>query len=901
MEYVAERYSGYFRRSLFAIGDDADAKARLTAMAGAPIDAAVIAAALARERETAPVPAALRRMRRLVMMALMERDVSGAAPLAEVCAAMTRMAEISTAAAFDAAGAEFAESYGVPLDRAGLPQDLLAVGMGKCGADELNVSSDLDLILVFREEGMTSGVRPDGTPAKRGTLEASDFFHQLARRAIAILSENTADGFVFRVDTRLRPNGDSGPLVVSLSMLEEYFYAQGREWERFAWLKGRVIASSAFAGDEARARDEAALDRVVQPFVFRRYVDYDVFAALRDLHRKIRSEALRRHARHAGTRDVKLGRGGIREIEFAAQLFEIVRGGRDLDLRDRSTLVTLAVLGERGMFPPDEAAGLAAAYQLLRRVEHAIQYREDEQTHRLPADPEIREAVAAMVGMDRAQLESELESACGLVERVFEQLLAEPESETGNGAGKGAESGDALDADTAQRFESFRDGPRYRAARPDARRSIDQLFADAHRRGTSTVGLTRLIDLLETVCRRPAYLALMLQFPQAYDRVLRMLEQSRWAAEYLIRHPIVLDELLDGNLLAPVDYHVWQASLHARLDTALIEGEPDVELQMDMARESHHAQLFRLLAQDLEGLLTVERLADHLSALADRIIEIAIGRVWPTLRLRFRDVPRFAVIGYGRLGGKELGYASDLDLVFLYDDDDERAPQAYALLAQRVSAWLSTRTASGLLFETDLRLRPNGNAGLLVSSVTAFDEYQRNSAWVWEHQALTRARFCCGDASIGDAFEKLRREILELERDPETLRDEVLKMRARMHEGHPNRSALFDLKHNRGGMVDVEFTIQYLVLLHSRKHPRLLDNRGNIALLRRAAEEGLIDAGDAQAAADAYRNYRRLQHALRLNNSEQYARVDASEVAAEIGAVTRLWDRVFAVPGGEDS
>jgi glutamate-ammonia-ligase adenylyltransferase len=894
MGFVAERYSGYFRRSLFAIGPDSDACAWLRQLVEAPIDAQAIKATLARESAREPAPVALRRMRRLVMMALMERDLRALAPLAEVCATMTRLAEIATATALDAAMDEVAESYGVPLDRAGAPQDLLAVGMGKGGADELNVSSDLDLVFVFREEGVTSGIQPNGQPARRGSLDTSDFFTRVARRASAILSENTADGFVFRVDTRLRPNGDSGPLVVSLSMLEEYFYSQGREWERFAWLKARVIAASSVAGAEARERDDAALTRVVQPFVFRRYIDYDVFAGLRDLHRMIRAEAARRDFRHAGTRDVKLGRGGIREIEFAAQLFEIVRGGRDLDLRDRATLPTLAVLGERNLLPSAEAEGLAKAYGLLRRVEHAIQYREDEQTHRLPADAQVREEVAAMIGLTREQLESELDHACALVERVFNELLAEPESEHAGGAQGSDDLSETLDADTARRFESFREGPRYRAARADARRSIDALFAEAHRRGTGPTGLNRLIDLLETVCRRPAYLALMVQFPHAFERVLQILGQSRWAAEYLIRHPIVLDELLDGNLQAPVDYGAWQSMVNARLDTALIDGAPDVELQMDMVREAHHSQLFRLLAQDLEGSLSVERLADHLSDLADRVIEIAIARVWPQLRLRFCDHPRFAVIGYGRLGGKELGYASDLDLVFLYDDDDERAPQAYAMLAQRVSAWLSTRTAAGQLFETDLRLRPNGNAGLMVSSVRAFEEYQKESAWVWEHQALSRARFCCGDAKVGAEFERIRREILQIERDPATLRDEVLKMRERMHDGHPNRSELFDLKHDRGGMVDIEFAVQYLVLLNARSHPRLLDNVGNIALLGRAAEEGLIAAGSAAEVADAYRRYRRLQHALRLDNSGQYARIEPAEVATEVAAVTRLWDAVFA-------
>ncbi|MCP5266233.1 MAG: bifunctional [glutamate--ammonia ligase]-adenylyl-L-tyrosine phosphorylase/[glutamate--ammonia-ligase] adenylyltransferase [Burkholderiaceae bacterium] len=889
MRFRAESFSGYFRRSLFAIEANGGSMDAIERLAGREIDAAVLAEMVRAERETASAPVALRRARRSMMLALMERDIGGLASLDEICRAMTAFARLACSVAMRDAAQDLIEQFGRPCGADGRAQDLLAVMMGKGGADELNVSSDLDLVFVFREEGKTDARLPDGSNARRGSIDSSDFMHRLARKTIEALADITADGFVFRVDTRLRPNGDSGPLVIPLGMLEEYFYAQGREWERFAWLKGRVGADSGMAGADARADDETALARIVQPFVFRRYLDYEVFGALRDLHALIRQEARRRDARRQG-QDVKLGRGGIREIEFAAQLFQIVRGGRDLDLRNPATLPTLAALSERGLLPAADVRILVDGYGFLRRVEHALQYREDEQTHRLPADPAIRADVAAMLAMTPEAFEQRLAGTLDAVERVFDQLLADPAE-----AGSDGES----EVDTAQlddrvghRIQAMRDGSRYRAARPDARRAIEQLLSTAIAGQTSDDGMIRLIDLCETVCRRPGYLAILARYPQAFERVRRMLQQSRWAADYLNRHPIVLDELIAGDVLEQADYAQWAAQLHERLDDARLEDGPDIERQMDIAREARHAQAFRLLAQDLESAITVERLSDCLSEIADRVLDEAIGRVWSQLRKRHRDVPRFAAIAYGRLGGKELGYSSDLDLVFLYDDDDPAAQEAYLLLAQRLSNWLSTQTTAGVLYEIDLRLRPNGNAGLMVSSLRAFEEYQRESAWVWEHQALTRARFSAGERTIGERFEVFRRELLATPRDGDKLQTEVRSMRKRMHDGHPNRSRLFDIKHDSGGMVDIEFIVQYLVLRHGPQHPALLDNAGNIALLQRAGTVGLLDAALANRVADAYRYYRSIQHAIRLDGAE-FARVDPQRVAQQVESVKGAWNAVL--------
>lgn len=938
MSFHADRHSPFFRRSLeswtrratpgFDIAEwlpravaEKVTDVRLRAWLrhfGVDADAVVDSEIAAR---------ALRQVRSLLMMTLIERDVRGEATLEEVCGAMTGFADLATSVAMRSAAAELAERHGPPCDASGEPQDLLTVGMGKAGGFELNVSSDLDVIFVFREEGETRG-RQDaaGEILQASRLATSDFMHRLARRTVNLLAENTEHGFVFRVDTRLRPNGDSGPLVVSHSMLEQYFYAQGREWERFAWLKGRVIADSGLAGADARQRDEDGMASIVRPFVFRRYLDFKAFAALRDLHAMIRAEVAKKDARHEGSLDVKLGRGGIREIEFIAQLFQIVRGGRDPGLRDRSTLATLATLAQRGLIGATDAQTLARAYRLLRRTEHALQYVDDAQTHRLPAGDDDRARIAAMIGLAPAAFAERLALHTAEVQRIFDDLLNGTAGAAGDGdpvddsrarpdaAGHSATAAvadapggdrppgdageppdawaDGLPESVARRLTGLREGSRYRAARSETRQAIEQVLDAAIARKPGEAGLNRLIDLLEAVSGRGAYVALLAQFPQALGRVLRMLDQAKWCAEYLTRHPIVLDELLDGQLLEPVDYAAWGRQLEQMLADATLNGAPDVERQMDIVREAHHAQVFRLLAQDLEGRHTVERLADLLSELADRVLDLAIRLTWSQARLRIGDTPRFAAIAYGKLGGKELGYASDLDLVFLFDDPHERAQEAYAQLARKLSGWLSTRTAAGLLFEVDTRLRPNGDAGLLATSLDAFTRYQNESAWVWEHQALTRARFAAGDRELGARFESTRRAILARERDPVSLRTEIAAMRRKMLDGHPNRSELFDLKHDRGGMVDIEFIVQYLVLAHSHRLAQLLDNAGNIALLHRAGAAGLIEPDLAQRVADAYRDYRQIQHRMRLNDLD-YARIDPARLASEREAVLALWDTLL--------
>ncbi len=789
----------------------------------------------------------LRRLRQRVLLRTMARDLAGTnlhlqARLAEVCRAMSELAEQSIRAALGWLREEH----------------LIVVAMGKLGGGELNVSSDIDLVFVH----------PDSNeiPADPQQLERT------GRRLIALLNDVTEDGFAFRVDMRLRPYGDSGALVSGFDALEAYFVAQGREWERYAWIKARAVSGSVF--------NKKALEEIVRPFVYRKYLDYGTLEAMRRLHAEVRRDVARRElAEH-----VKLGPGGIREIEFIAQALQLVRGGRDAELTARPTLLILDLLFKKRLLPEKAKTELAEAYVFLRNVEHRLQYLDDAQTHELPVNAEDRARVAQMADFATwEQFYATLNAHRQTVTRHFQAVFAE----------RGAES-EARPWPEHPRLAALRTSQRYVQLPEDSKRRFDALIPALASAAAATpdpqATLARGVDLLEAIARRAAYLALLAERPEALERVTRMIGASSWAAQFVTRHPLLLDELLDDRALySPPDWREFESDLRA----ALAAAGNDVERQMNALREQHQSQQFRLLAQDLAGLLTVEVLADHLSQLADIVLQVALEACWAQLATRHREQPRFAVIAYGKLGGKELGYASDLDIIFVYDDADERAPVNYARFAQRYNNWLSLRTSAGALFETDLQLRPSGSSGLLVSPVAAFEEYQERAAWPWEHQALTRARCCAGDKAVGIEFENIRARILKRERDPAALAKEVLAMREKLHAAHPNKSGLFDLKHDRGGMIDIEFTVQFLVLAHAHRHEELTQNLGNIALLGMAAKLGLIPATLAEDCRNAYRKFRRLQHALRLNGA-QYARVPLEQVAAKSEAVRNLWKAVFS-------
>jgi [glutamine synthetase] adenylyltransferase / [glutamine synthetase]-adenylyl-L-tyrosine phosphorylase len=846
---------------------------------------------------------AMRRVRNLLICTLIERDLSGQADLAEVVQAMTEFADFAIQTLHQRINREMQALYGPPIgEESGEVQELLVLGMGKLGGSELNVSSDIDLIFTYAEDGDTSA-NQDGASGQK-SLSNHEYFIRLGKKLIAALAEIAEDGFVFRVDMALRPNGGSGPLAASFNMVEEYLIVQGREWERYAWVKARAITG--------RASDIAALDAIVRPFVYRRYLDYGVIDAIRTMHGQIRAEVTRQERLHPDrSNNVKLGRGGIREIEFLAQVFQLIRGGRDHGLRDRSTRLTLRALAERELLRPEVVEQLLQSYTFLRNLEHRLQYLDDAQTHTLPANETDRNLVAQMMGLaDSDALLQALATHRQFVAEQFDAIFSD-KSHNEKAATCTIEAHqlnqDNLDVSIAQlQAHGFADAKSaaqrlhgmWQSSRvqnlPEASRTrliklINSALplVQACSRAETTLGL--LLDFLEIIARRSAYLSLLTEYPHALSRVITMMASSTWAATFLNKHPIVLDELLDGRLLEQTgDYR----ELDSELAQQLSQAAGDTERQMDILREIHHSQLFRLLGQDLAGQLSVEHLADHLSALADCMVRATLPAAWLTITQRHVEIPRFAVIAYGKLGGKELGYVSDLDVIFLFDDDNQDAQGVYAKLAQRFITWMTTHTAAGILFDIDTALRPDGASGMLVSSLAAFERYQSESAWAWEHQALSRARFCAGDASIGARFEQIRENVLRKPRQPDKLKADVVAMRKKMRAAHVNRSGLFDLKQDEGGMIDIEFIVQYLVLLHAAEHPKMCANIGNIALLKRCADLGLIAVVLAHEVGDAYRLMRKLQHQIRLQGEDK-ARVPLAQVEQAVQQVRALWAAVL--------
>ncbi|MCL2160899.1 MAG: bifunctional [glutamate--ammonia ligase]-adenylyl-L-tyrosine phosphorylase/[glutamate--ammonia-ligase] adenylyltransferase [Betaproteobacteria bacterium] len=862
---------------------------RLTDGLGQTLDSEAMHAFIADQGNVELRPV-LRQLRTWVLCHLAVRDLEGMADLAEVTGTMTDLAEVAVRHAHDALRASLLTRYGTPRSSSGEEQELLIIGMGKLGGRELNVSSDIDLIFLYPEDGNTTGPT---------VIDNFAFFERLGKQIIAALNEITEHGQVFRVDMRLRPNGDSGPLVANFDMLENYFLTQGREWERYAWIKARAIVGERME----------ELQIISRPFVFRKYLDFGAIGAMRALHAQIRREVTRRDRAN----NIKLGPGGIREIEFIAQAFQLIRGGRDQTLQIRPTLQVFERLAARGILQPDAVEELNTAYIFLRRLEHRLQYLDDAQTHDLPENEADRTLIAEAMGFaDYAAFLEGLDRHRAAVSRHFEVIFGEPDAtdndprqiaavwqntaDTTETAATLAGLGYRDPQSAAARLAATRSGARYNQLPDNIRSRFDALVPRMIIAAISTPApddaLARGLDLLDTITRRGAYLALLQEYPQALRRLVDLIGASLWAAQYLGRHPILLDDLLGAHdLTTPPDWQQFRHEFVAELNAV----EPDTERQMDLMREQHHTQVFRLLVQDIAGTLTVEKLADHLSMLADIMVDLAIPLCWRKIRTRHRDDPQFAVIGYGKLGGKELGYASDLDIIFLYDDDFIEAGESYARLAQRVRSWLSSRTSAGILFETDLRLRPNGESGLVACSLATFRKYQFEAAWTWEHQALTRARFVAGDPMLGEKFERIREDILRLPRDRQTLRLEVIAMRDKMRSTHAGKSPLFDLKHDPGGLVDVEFLIQYLVLGHAHEHADLTRNLGNIALLGMAAKLGLIPADLAAACADSYREFRQHQHRQRLN--DQPSRILQSDAAALREPVRALWREVFGESG----
>ncbi len=832
---------------------------------------------------------ALRQLRSRVMARMMSRDLSGLADLHEVMQTTSQLAECVINSALDFLHRWQVGIDGEPVDADGNPQHLIVIGMGKLGGGELNVSSDIDLIFAYESEGVTRGEQ---------SISNQDFFTRLGKKLISAIDEITEDGFVFRVDMRLRPFGSEGALVSNLDALEAYYQNNGREWERYAWIKGREVTGG------------NAVSSLLKPFVFRKYLDFGAFSSMRDLKIQIQRDVNSKGMHN----NIKLGRGGIREIEFIAQVFQLIRGGRDASLQIKPTLSVLQVLKSKGMLPEKTVDELTEAYIYLRNLENRLMYLEDAQTQELPKSEASQGLIANAMNFDRkasfgwSEFLVKLDGYRQQVQRYFDETFedaniggSELEVETAiwNGVVTETQSVTNLQgigyqdaAESLRRLVNLHQGARYKQLPELSRQRFDavmpHVISQSAKMPNADVTLLRVMDLLESICRRASYLALLAEHPHAMQLLVKLCSSSPWLANYLAQHPILLDELLDTRTLYAVpDFDAMREELRSRL----AEAGQDVEQQMDLMRHFKHASVFRFAAQDINGELALETLSDYLSELADLILNVALETIWPSVRGRHLETPKFAVIGYGKLGGKELGYASDLDIIFLYDDEAPEAGEVYARFAQRINNWFNSLTSAGLLYETDLQLRPDGNSGLLVSNMAAFRDYQLHKAWVWEHQAITRARFVAGDAAIGKAFDAIRHEVIVQPRDAGTLKTEVLSMREKMRSAQHLKDDVFDLKHSVGGIIDVEFLVQYLVLQHAAKHHELTANIGNIGLLKLMAALDIVETDLADQVADAYREYRHVQHRLKLQGAAKIT-VPKQEMETHARVVKALWDQI---------
>ena len=885
---------------------------------------AQIAAAVNTAQSEDELGRVLRRQRARHQVRIIWRDLNRQADLVQTCRDLSDMADATIDQAYQWLYSRHCQQFGTPTGRrSGLPQQMVILGMGKLGAVELNLSSDIDLIFAYPEGGETVGVKR--------ALDNQEFFIRLGQRLIKALDPMTVDGFVFRVDMRLRPYGSSGALVLSFNALEQYYQDQGRDWERYAMIKARVVAGDQTAG--------AQLLDMLRPFVYRRYLDFSAIEALRTMKQLIQQEVRRK-----GMADnIKLGSGGIREVEFIAQAFQLIHGGRDLSLQQRPLLKVLSTLEGQGYLPPAVISELREGYEFLRYTEHAIQAIADRQTQMLPDGAQDQARIAFMLGFaDWHAFHEKLMFWRGRVAWHFAQVIADPDEEEGadcevvvggewlplweeaqdeEAACRQLEEGGFADATKALKaLASLRGSPQLRAMQRLGRERLDafipRLLAQAVEHDNPDLVLERVLPLVEAVARRSAYLVLLTENPGALRRLLTLCAASPWIAEQITRFPLLLDELLnEGRLFKPPLAPELAAELRERLTRI---PEDDLEQQMEALRHFKLAHRLRVAASEIAGSLPLMKVSDYLTWLAEAILEQVLALAWRQTVAKYGTPlrtdgslcdPGFIIVGYGKVGGLELGHGSDLDLVFIHDGDPQAetdgpkpidGAQYFTRLGQRIIHLLTAQTNSGQLYEVDMRLRPSGASGLLVSSLGAFERYQENEAWTWEHQALVRARVLVGSQDVGQAFEKVRAQVLGKARDLAKLQQEVSEMRAKMRDNLGTKgtaagtaanafeaTAPFDLKQDAGGIVDIEFMVQYAALAWSHSHPPLLRWTDNIRILEELEHEGLMPAEDASLLREAYKAYRSAAHRQALQKDAGV--IAGDQFVEERRQVLRIW------------
>ena len=803
----------------------------------------------------------------------------------------------------------FKDRWGIPCNSEGEEQPLLVYGMGKLGGKELNFSSDIDLIFTYPETGETQHGRK--------VMDNHQYFTRIGQKLITALNSQTADGFVYRVDMRLRPFGESGPLVLSFSALEDYYQEQGRDWERYAMLKARVIGHSEY---------HHMLTKMLRPFVYRRYIDFSVIDSLRKMKMMIAQEVRRKQL----TNNIKLGAGGIREIEFIVQVFQLIRGGRISELQQRSLLTVLPKLVEYQEISEQSEQVLTQAYYFLRRLENIIQALDDKQTQTLPESELDKQRILAVLGIGTwLELLAILQTHMDAVHHEFGLLIGQESPHHQDVADQWATLWESQwsDEDTVDWINQlapnwqeqaiwpvlshFRDETNKRAIGRRGREVLGKLMPlliqHFYQASHGKVELERVLTVLERVLTRTAYLELLLENEGALVHLIKLCHMSQWLAEHIAKYPILLDELIDPKLLHnPPALSSYRDELQQFM---LRVPDDDIEMQMDSLRQFKQAQQLRIAAADIVGVLPVMKVSDHLTALAEAIIAEVIQQAWRQVTKRFgqpkstadTDHKGFAVIGYGKMGGIELGYGSDLDLVFIHDapsddmtngDREIPASQFYMKLAQKIMHIFNTRMASGILYELDMRLRPSGNSGVLMIHIDAFDNYQKTEAWTWEHQALVRARAIYGHESLCQAFEQSRHTILSQPRSETELKGDVVKMRNKMRD-HLDKSTdeLCDVKQGVGGLVDIEFMVQYWVLANSSLHNKLAHYSDNMRIIDSLMNIDVVEQQDGQFMQEAYQQLRAFGHRQVLQNeSSLMKREDFEEISKHIKT---LWHKTM--------
>jgi [glutamine synthetase] adenylyltransferase / [glutamine synthetase]-adenylyl-L-tyrosine phosphorylase len=859
----------------------------------------------------------LRHFRRREMVRIAWRDLAGWANLQETMDCLSSLADSCLNCVETVLYHSLCREYGTPMNTEGMPQRLVVLAMGKLGAGELNFSSDIDLIFAY----------PDAGNTVNGPVEMNNdaFFTHLCRRLIAVISKTTSEGFVFRVDCNLRPFGENGPLVMSFDNMEDYYLRQGREWERYAWIKARMVAGDLDAGSQ--------LLLSLKPFVFRRYLDFGVFDALREMKMKISREVSRKSMEG----NIKLGSGGIREIEFFGQIFQLTRGGISPELQDRSILKVLGLLAGKQMISKTVYDHLLQAYIFLRRTEHCLQEFSDQQTHQIPADSAGRERLSAAMGFSDSQaFFQELARQMDRVHTHFNTLLENPQQSPSTACDSSVESilsavwlapadreqdqkslqnlGFLYPDTVLDLLDSLRTDPATRALSREGRQRLDRLIPFLLKEilplDHPDLALNRIMDILKAIERRTSYLALLLENPHARIHLVKLAHASPMIATLLSRHPALLDELLDTRTLyTPPGKSELEAEIAEKM--RLVPSQ-DLEYQIEQLCIFKQVNMLRVAAADVTGMLPLMRTSDHLTEIAETVLNQVLELCWNHLVAK-HGVPSsslegipcnrgFAVIAYGKLGGIELGYGSDLDLVFLHAGDpgetDGNAPidnsQFFSRLGQRLIHMLTARTPAGNLYEVDMRLRPSGSSGVLVSHADAFEQYQTEKAWTWEHQALVRSRPIGGDIRICERFEAIRRKVISQIREPEVLCREVGEMRERLRREHAGKDPQqFDIKQDIGGIVDIEFLVQYLVLSISHEHAALLQWTDNVRLLQTLIETGILPDYQAHFLKEAYLTYRAVVH--RLNLQERPAVVSEGRFRSLRQNVEAIWRQYMQI------